>query len=434
MHFDHWYLIIGVLLLAMALIGRRLERWPISTSMLYMAVGYALAWQGWLSIDSLKHQVWLERLSEIAVIVSLFSAGLKLRLPLNDRLWRLPLALAFGSMCITVGLVSLLGAYGLGLSWGAAVLLGAVLAPTDPVLASDVQVADTQDTDRVRFTLTAEAGLNDGTAFPFVMLGLGLLQLHELGDYAWRWWTIDVAWKILGGLGIGGLLGALLARFIVYLRSRHREATGMDDFLAMGLIAGSYGVAHVINTYGFLGVFAAGLALRVVERQLSRGEAPPDIKAAAKSEHEATHPEKAPAYMAEAVLHFNEHLERIGELTLVLIVGALLVGLEFAWEAVLVAAVLLLLIRPASTYPATIAARLCARQSALIAWFGVRGIGSVYYLFYGVTHGVPEADALRLVTITATVIAVSVTLHGVSVSPLMNWYERSVANGAEKEG
>jgi NhaP-type Na+/H+ or K+/H+ antiporter len=308
------------------------------------------------------------------------------------------------------------------------VILGAVLAPTDPVLASDVQVADAQDTDHVRFTLTAEAGLNDGTAFPFVMLGLGLLGLHDLGELAWRWWVIDVAWKIMGGLVIGAVLGAALARFVVYIRREHREATGMDDFLAMGLIALAYGCAHVCNAYGFLAVFASGLALRVVERQLSPDDAPPDVRAVAlaESEEDATHPEKAPAYMAEAVLHFNEHLERIGELMLVLIVGALLAAQRFSIDGIVVAGVLLFLIRPLSTYPATFAGRLGARQSALIAWFGVRGIGSVYYLFYAISHGLDATVAQRLLTIMTWVIAISVGLHGVSVTPLMSWYERTL--------
>ena len=198
----------------------------------------------------------------------------------------------------------------------ATVLLGAVLAPTDPVLASDVQVDHPTDGDRLRFSLTAEAGLNDGTAFPFVMLGLGLLGLHELGAGGWRWWTVDVAWAIGAGLVVGTLLGTLVGRLVIFLRREHREALGLDDFLALGLITLSYGVALLIHAYGFLAVFAAGLALRRIERRhAGEGEPPPAVEVAMageNAEREATDPDTAPAYMAQAVLGFTEQLERIG--------------------------------------------------------------------------------------------------------------------------
>ena len=157
-------------------------------------------------------------------------------------------------MTITVGLVALVGVYVLGLPLGAAILLGAVLAPTDPVLASDVQLESAADTDRFRFSITGEAGLNDGTAFPFVMLGLGLLGLHELGEGGWRWLTVDVVWAITGGLAIGAAGGMAIGRLVVYLRREHKESVGADEFLALGLIAFVYGAAVLTHTYGFLAV------------------------------------------------------------------------------------------------------------------------------------------------------------------------------------
>ena len=184
-----WFLIAGLFLIGIALFETLLERLPLTTATLYLALGLAVGPLGLalVTLDPIDASALLERVTEVAVIISLFSAGLKLRLPFRDRRWRLPLQLAFVSMTISVGLVALTGVYGLGLPVGAAVLLGAVLAPTDPVLASAVQVSTPTDRDRLRFTLTGEAGLNDGTAFPFVMLGLGLLGLHELGAGGWRW-------------------------------------------------------------------------------------------------------------------------------------------------------------------------------------------------------------------------------------------------------
>jgi sodium/hydrogen antiporter len=268
--FYHWYLLVGALLVLMALVGQRVKRLPFTTPMLYLAIGGLLGWVGWLQFDPLRYTALLEHLSEIAVIVSLFTAGLKLRAPFTAGLWRLPVVLAFLSMGATAGMIAGLGVALLELPIGAAILLGAILAPTDPVLASDVQVGDASDTERLRFSLTGEAGLNDGTAFPLVMLGLGLLGLHDLGEWMWwRWWTVDVVWAITGGLACGTVLGVFVGRLVVFLRRRHGEAVGLDDFLALGLIAMAYGLALVLHTYGFLAVFAAGLAIRRVERELS---------------------------------------------------------------------------------------------------------------------------------------------------------------------
>jgi NhaP-type Na+/H+ or K+/H+ antiporter len=184
MTFDGWYLTIGALLTVVAVLASYVKRLPLTETIIYLLAGLVLGplGLGLASLDPLKYSHLLERLSELGVIVSLFTAGLKLRLPPTDRLWRLPLRLASLSMVITVGLIAAAGVTLLGLSPGAAVLLGAILAPTDPVLASDVQVEHPSDRDRLRFGLTGEAGLNDGAAFPFVMLGLGMLGLHDLGS------------------------------------------------------------------------------------------------------------------------------------------------------------------------------------------------------------------------------------------------------------
>ena len=190
MSFAIWAIIIGALLTTMALSGSLLKRLPLSTAMLYLAAGVGLGPAGWalMTPHPLSHSAILERMTEVAVLVSLFAAGLKLGLPLSDKHWRMPVRLAFVSMTLTVALIVVIGVFGLGLSLGAAVLLGGILAPTDPVLASDVQVKNAGDRDRLRFSLTGEGGLNDGAAFPFVMLGLGLLGLHDLGAGAGVGW------------------------------------------------------------------------------------------------------------------------------------------------------------------------------------------------------------------------------------------------------
>ncbi|HEX8234906.1 MAG TPA: cation:proton antiporter [Abditibacteriaceae bacterium] len=432
MNFNLWFAIAGVLFIGMALSSTLVKRLPLTTSFLYLMAGLVLgpSWLGLISLQPVRDASLLERITEIAVLISLFTAGLKLRVPLRDPLWKLPLRLASLSMMLTVGLVTWAGAALLKLPLGAAMLLGAVLAPTDPVLASDVQVADTQDRDRLRFSLTGEAGLNDGTAFPFVMLGLGLLGLHDIGEapfYGWRWVAIDVIWAITGGLGIGALLGLMIGRLVIYLRREHKEAVGMDDFLALGLIALSYGVALLAHAYGFLAVFAAGLALRATERHFTGDQTPEAVSGETSEpidEDLATHPEKAPAAMAQAVLSFNEQLERIGEVGVVVLVGGMMTMRMVPPEAWWFIPLLFFVIRPLAVLAGLVGARASRVQRGLISWFGIRGIGSFYYLTYAIAHGLPRDLAQRLSALTLTTIAVSIVVHGISVTPLMNFYSR----------
>ena len=431
-----WYIVVGLLLVAMALADSFLRRLPLTTPMLYLACGVLLGPVGLnlLTLDPIENAELLERVAEVVVIVSLFAAGLKLRAPLTERRWVVPVALAFGSMTLTVGLITLAGWVILDLPLGAAVLLGAVLAPTDPVLASDVQVEEPADRDRLRFSLTAEAGLNDGTAFPFVMLGLGLLGLHELGNGGWRWWTVDLFWAIGAGLAVGTLLGTLVGRLVIYLRREHKEGLGLDDFLALGLITLSYGIALLIHAYGFLAVFAAGLAVRRIERRHT-GEAkpPPSVEAAGQgvdTEEEATDPDTAPAYMAQAVLGFSEQLERIGTVGVVLLVGSMLFPDALASPALWFAPVFFLVIRPLAVAPVLLGSGLTPLQRGLIGWFGIRGIGSVYYLSYAIARGVPEAEARTLMAITLAVVAASIIVHGLSVTPLIRYYGQRTSEHA----
>jgi NhaP-type Na+/H+ or K+/H+ antiporter len=416
-----WYLVAGGLLLLMSLGGALLQRLPLTSACLYLAVGLAVGAPavGLVALDFRADAALLERLTEVAVLVSLFTAGLKLRLPLLHRDWRLPMLLATVCMLLTVALVTVVGVVALGLPLGAAVLLGGILAPTDPVLASDVQVTHALDRDRVRFGLTGEAGFNDGTAFPFVLLGLGLLGLHDLGAAGWRWFVVDVGWAVFAGLGVGWFVGTGLGHLALRIRRARTEAVGLDDFLGLGVTGLAYGVALLLGTYGFLAVFCAGLALRRLERRFEAAAGPPwqrDVPGGGRAEAQS------PAYMLRGLVGFNERLERVAEVGIVLLIGAVLSERAVSGEAVAFALVLLLLIRPISVSLAPLPLDVAAR--GLVAWFGVRGIGSLYYLSYATVRGLPPALAERLATLTLTVVAVSIVLHGLSMTPLMNLYAR----------
>ena len=437
-------IIVGTLLIAKTLVGSFLSRLPLSAAMVYLGVGVAMSPLGFglIRLDALKDVVLLERLTEIAVLISLFTSGLKLELPLKDKRWRIPLQLASVSMVVTVGAITVVGVYLLGLSLGASVLLGAILAPTDPVLASDVQVANPGDRDRLRFGLTGEGGLNDGTAFPFIMLGLGLLGLHELGDSSdlmnvvgltgftgWRWWAVDVVWAVFGGLGLGYALGALVGRAIIYLRTRHLEALGSDEFIALGLIALTYGLALLSLTYGFLAVFAAGLALRRIDAAPATPKVSDSEKSAlSEGDREATGAD-APAHMMQEVQRFNAQLESFAEVGIVLAVGVLLATVQFRAEVLWFIPLLFWVIRPAAVAIGLVGTQVRGSQRRLMAWFGIRGIGSLYYLFYAISHEIEPVLAQRLLSITVAVVVASVIAHGLSVTPLMRRYEDKKAAG-----
>jgi len=413
MEFALWSAIVGLLLVLMALSDSVLARLPLSTSMFYLVAGVAVSPLvfGLASFGPTTQVVLLEHMAEVVVLLSLFGSGLKMSLGLNDGRWLLPLRLATLSMLVTVGAVTVAGVLLLDLPLGAAVLLGAILAPTDPVLASDVQVAEPGDRDRLRFALTGEAGLNDGSAFPFVMLGLGLLGLHEVGPYALRWFAIDLVWATVAGVVVGAGLGTAVGNLVLYLRRTHKEAVGLDNFLALGLIGLAYGAAVLVQGYGFLAVFAAGVALRRIEqretsiataaaRSAPRGRrasakahapataaAPPPSQVVAEAlaspdpthaERIATDPQRAPAFMAHAVLSFNEQMERIAEVAAVMVIGMLLWAVEWHRVDWLFIPLLLVLIRPLSVAIGLARSRTSTSQRALIGWFGIRGVGSLY--------------------------------------------------------
>ena len=353
MSLAHWSLFVGSLLVTMVLAGTLLARLPLSSAMVYLALGWLLGPDAADVVrpDPAAKAGVLEPLAEVALLISLFAVGLKLGVPLRDRRWWLPLRLAFLSMATMVAMITAVGIWWLDLPLGAAVLLGAILAPTDPVLASGVQSEPGSRPDRLGFSLAGEGGLNDGAAYPFVILGLGLLGLHELGPGLVRWFSIDLLWATLGGVAMGWVLGTATGRLVVYLRSRHDEAVGLDEFLGLGLVGMAYGLAQLSAASGFLAVFAAGLALQRV-RERPRADTRPLAGASDVEGHAyetlATHSHHASATMLGSVQGFNKQLESLAELALVLLVGAMLAyaaPLPAVWWFV---PLLLLVLRPLS--------------------------------------------------------------------------------------
>ncbi len=424
MSHSYWFLLIGILLLGRGLAPRILKGWPVTPAIVYMIAGLLLGPSGlnFFYFDPFRQSALLGVLTEVAVLIALFSAGIKMPVPVRISRWSPPLRLAWLGVTISVALVAVFAVTFLSFSWGAAILLGAVLAPTDPVLATDVQSRHAGDNDAVRFTLTCEAGMNDGTAFPFVMLGLGLLGLHDWGGVG-QWFVIDVGWSTVAAIVIGVLLGNSTARIGWRWRGLQGKREILDDLIGLGLIALVYGLTVSVHAYGFLAVFFAGVALRQTELQLagrvgirlSRSD-----QEERKTQEAGQRTTDAPAVLSTNALMFKEHLERLSELLLVLLLGGMMFSEFWNWRTLALAGFILLAVRPASTVLSLVGCSLDVRLRLLICWFGVRGIGSVYYLMYAIQQGVPAALARDMIQLVLVVIVLSIFLHGVSVKPMMS--------------
>ncbi len=422
-----WFLLIGTLLILMGLRSPFIRRYGLTPTLVYLVVGVVLGPSviGAFHFNPLKQSHLLEVLAELAVLVSLFIAGMKMPVPFSWREWRVPVRLAFVSMTLSVALTAAFGYYLLALPLGAAILLGAILAPTDPVLATDVQVRHKGDEDPLRFTLTSEAGMNDGSAFPFVMLGLALLSAPASHDLLTMWLLKDLLWSTASALVVGLVLGRLLAQVVHARRFIDSEGPLLDDFLGLGLIGVVYGVCLLLDSWGFLGVFVAAISLRQSELRLAgtRGGAQ-----AAVHENAATLPDEdsTPSLgtqVAEGSLLFKEPLERLTELVLVLLLGGMLFVDSWSVRAIALALFLFTVVRPASVFLGLIGSRAPLRLQLLIGWFGVRGIGSIYYLMFAIVSGLPEDLAVELIHFTLVVIVLSIILHGLTVRPMMRrWW------------
>jgi NhaP-type Na+/H+ or K+/H+ antiporter len=401
--FDFGVLFVGIAVFAaVGALSHQRER-AFSASLIYLGLGGAAAIAigaldiGW--IDPIEDAETVEHLAEAALVMALFSAGLKLERALTFRDWATVTRLLALAMPVTIGAVALLGAGLLGLSAGAALLLGAALAPTDPVLAGDIGVGPPgeEEEHEPNFALTAEAGLNDGLAGPFVLAGLFVAEQGGR-EWAWEWLAADVVYAIAAGVGVGAGIGTLAAWSVKRLRSRDMLAATFDGFHAIATALVIYGLAELIGGYGFLGVFAGGLAFRRYEH-----------------DHEIN-----------ATVHEGaERLEKLLELAVILLLGSMLTAAGLAapgWEGWLLAALLLVVVRPLACLLSLAGSRMDHRhEKAFVAWFGVRGVGTIFYAAMIVVSGAlgPAEQELVVWTCIAAVL-VSIAVHGVTAGPSLS--------------
>jgi sodium/hydrogen antiporter len=335
-------------------------------------------------------------------------AGLALNRPIGFRSWASPWRLLGITMIVCIAVMTALGVGLLGLGLAAALLLAAALAPTDPVLAGEVHVAepaedpDDSGEDEPRFALTSEAGLNDGLAFPFTYLALGVAAAGALTwNVAAHWLAVDLGWRLAAGVGMGLAVGWMLRKLFFSTPAEPlRLAEHAEGFVALAATFLAYGVAEMIEGYGFLAVFVCACTIRAGER----------------------------SHGYHRVLHnFIEQIERLlTVIVLLLLGGAISRGLLAALQPIDIAVVVgfLLVVRPVTAWLALAGGRTGRLERLAIAFFGVRGIGSLFYIAYALGHGSFE-QADRLWAIAGLTVATSVLLHGVTATPAMSLLDRT---------
>ncbi|NIJ25246.1 cation:proton antiporter [Sphingomonas japonica] len=389
----------GLLIALVAWLPLALKRLPLSLPIVCIGIGAAIFLLPQVTLRPLpvRYPEITERFAEFVVIIALMGAGLKIDRVFGWHSWSITWRLLAITMPLGITAITLLGERALGLPFAAALLLAASLAPTDPVLAADVQVGPpkTGDEDEVRFGLTSEAGLNDGAAFPFVHLAILLAVALPAGE-SWvaEWLTYRVLWEVLGGIVGGWLIGRAFGWLTFHVPAESKLAQTGDGLIALSATFVSYGLIEIVHVYGFLAVFVTALTFRHTHRE----------------------------HQFQADMHaIAEQIERLAMMVLLILFGGALVSGLLApvtWMDAIFALVILLVVRPVTGWLALLGHPADRGEKLTLAFFGIRGVGSIYYLAYGINH-MPIAQAERLWGIVGLVVLLSILLHGLTITPIM---------------
>ncbi|MEM1251878.1 MAG: sodium:proton antiporter [Cyanobacteria bacterium P01_H01_bin.21] len=391
-------LIVGLVLLTVTLGSGWIKRLPVSYALLYLGVGIFLGPYGIDFLTDRPNSEFIERLTELVVIVSVFGCGLKMNRPMTLAAWQLTARLIGFLMPISIVAIAAAAHFLLNFDWGAAILLGAILAPTDPVLASEIQLTHSNDQDNFRFGITSEGGLNDSLAFPFVYFGLKAINDPQWNNWLHEWLLIDVLWAIAAGVAMGYLVAKAILWIDFHIQRSQPSEDMMQDMVALSVILLTYSLTELVNGYGFLAVFVAGLTLQ----------------------------QSCTQHRQANQLHFTEQIEKLLEVITILLLGSLLRFSElslYLTDALVTAGIVLFVIRPLGAQLSLLGSPLAKTTRWLTGWFGIRGLGSLYYLTYAMGKGLDGAMAERMAWIIYTTVVLSIFLHGVTAAPLMDWYQ-----------
>ena len=434
-----WIGATGLLLLLTSLMAGWIKRFPITNFAIYLIAGVVAGPWGLdlVQLDLRGHGASLSNLTQITLVVSLFITGLKLRLRFSNPGWLDAVRLAFPSMLLTVAGICTIAHFWLGLPWGMSLLIGALIAPTDPVLASIVAVDNAGDSDQMRVALSGEAGLNDGFALPFLLLALMMIASPGplSATVTIHWLLVGVAWGFSAGLALGFGLGWLIGLIGTRLRTASADMTP-SDFLALALMALAYAGAEAIHASGFLAAFAAGIGLRSAELRVvsmfphpryqkkDDGSLHPPAEVMVnpnqREKNDAEQPATSVGMVVSDALSFGDTLERLIASGLVFLVG---VACARYWslDGAIMAALLFVLVRPVSVWISMIGSKAPKPRRLLIGWIGIRGIGTLNYLAYAITHGLDKPQSMLAAQLAVTIVVLSILAHGITAPPLMAW-------------
>lgn len=397
--------ILGAAIFSVTWMPKISKKTGISYSIFYVATGFALYL---LVPDILPNPMPQENekltlhLTELIVIISLMGTGIKIDRKFSFNTWTSPLKLVSFTMLLCIGAATAMGYYFLGLGIASAVLLGAVLAPTDPVLASDVQVGPPNEgmKSETKFALTSEAGLNDGVAFPFTWLAItiGAMITGKEGSY-FDWFAFDVIYRIIAGIVVGFLSGKGIGILLFRVSKKYEILRTRDGLVAVAATLLVYGITEMIHGYGFIAVFICAITLRHFEKDHQY--------------HDKLH-------------SFTDQIERLLLCLLLMIFGgALAMGIlkPVSWKIVLFSAGFLLVVRPLFGFLALSSSPMKNRERLAIGFFGIRGMGSIFYLAFAFSKfDFDNQDELWAI-VSLTILA-SILIHGLTATSVMDYLNK----------
>lgn len=396
-------LIISIAFLGVSFLPKILKNSLLSIPIIFVGIGIAV-FQLPLQINLSnveKYNDLILRATETSVIVSLMGTGLKIDKALNFKNWKLTIIFLVISMILGITVTTLLGIY-YGFSLPIALLIASSLAPTDPVLASDVQVGPPKEgkEDNVRFTLTSEAGLNDGFAFPFVNLAIVLFTAVSLDNALFHWISYDLVYK----LGMGCLLGYICGKFFghfLYKVSDEKKHINIEEeaFIVLAITFFTYSITEIAHGYGFLSVFITSILIRDYQRES-------DI---------------------HGVMHvFSDQTERMMLVTILIFFGGFISHGLFnylTWQDLTFSALLIFVVRPLTGLIALLGTKISTFEKICISFFGIRGLGSIYYISYALSKH-PDMPIQRIWSIVCFTVLLSIIIHGISVTSVFKFLDK----------
>lgn len=401
--YNYILLAAGIITLLAAIIPNVLHKKHLTPPILYIFIGIALAFAGnvYTDFDVMQHSDIIKRVTELVVIISLTNAGLKIKHPFSWETWKYSFRLLVITMPLTIIGAAYVGWWMLGLAPAAAVLFGALISPTDPVLASDLQTSRPSkvDSSKIRLGLTSEAGLNDGLAFPFTYFAIYLASKgFDYSQWVDQWFFTEVLYKIAVGVLVGFLAGWVLYKLIFTITSKNHHSNISRGILSLALTLLPYAFTELLGGYGFIAVFIAACAF-------------------SNSEDKAKHMDN---------LHdFTEEIERIFVTFLFVVIGVYVYAnindlLDF--KIIVTALIVLLIIRPLSGWIALQRTDLTLFEKFTLSFYGIRGVGSIYYLMYAFSE-IKFSNSYELIHVTIVVIVFSVLMHGLSSATIQKRFK-----------